>query len=60
MKYQIKIKSDIIQRTFKKAFSFDARSRGDFFYDIRRSFKEEIEDLLIKQGIQVNKDSFLG
>ena len=60
MKYQIEIKSDIIQRAFEKALSFDAKSRGDFFHDIRRCFKEEIEDLSIKQGIQVNKESFLG
>jgi hypothetical protein len=60
MKYQIKIKSNIIQRVFEKALSLDAKSRNDFFHDIRRSFKEEIESLLIKQGIKVNKESFLG
>jgi len=60
MKYQVEITSNVIQRAFEKALSFDANSRGNFFHDIRRSFKEEIEDLLIKQGIQVNKESFLG
>lgn len=60
MKYLVEIKSDIAQRAFEKALSFDFKSRGDFFHDIRQSFKEEIENLLIKQGIQVNKKSLLG
>lgn len=60
MKYKIEIKSDIIQRVFGKSLLFDTKSRGNFFQGIRRSFKEEIENLLIKQGVQVNKESFLG
>lgn len=60
MEYKIKFNNDIIQNTFKKALLFNTKARGDFFHDIRLSFKEEVEDLLIKQGIQVNKESFLG
>lgn len=60
MKFQIEIKSDIIQRAFSKAFSLDTNIHVDFFHDLRQAFGEEIGDLLINKGIPVNKKNYIG
>lgn len=59
MKYQIVTEQDTIYRAFEKAFSLAPNFRVNFFHDLRRAFKEEIEDLLTKQGIQVNEEPIL-
>jgi hypothetical protein len=46
MKYQIEITREIIQKTFKEALSRPIEQRGNLFYEIRESFKHQIEVLL--------------
>lgn len=57
--FRVEVPEKIVRDSFEKALSFDEHSRGNFFHDIRRAFKEEIEDLLIRNGISVKRYGFL-
>jgi len=59
VKYRIQINSDIVGRVFEKALLADPKSRSNLFHDIRIAFKEEVERLLVKEGIQIYDESSL-
>ena len=60
MTYKLKVPTRIIGDSVKLALSKPAKSRGDFFHEIREAFKRNLEALLIAQGISVKPDETLG
>ncbi|NMF57906.1 PDDEXK family nuclease [Pseudanabaena yagii] len=60
MNYVIKIPKEIVEISFRNALSYPKITRGNFFSDIRKAFKAELETLFEKQGIIVNRNQSLG
>jgi hypothetical protein len=60
MEYQIKFKENFCQKVFNKTLALKFNARHDFFSDIRRVFKGELEELLSEQHIQGRKGTSLG
>ena len=56
----IKIPKDIVDKSFRIALSYPQKTRGNFFSDIRKAFKKEIEMIFEEQGILVNRNNSLG
>ena len=60
MIHKLKIPSRIVDDSVDLALSMPAKSRGDFFHEIRIAFKRNLEALLVAQGISVIPDETLG
>ncbi len=58
--YNIEIPTRIVHNSVDLALSKPARSRGDFFQEIRAAFKNNVETLLVAQGLAVKPDETLG
>ena len=60
MRHEIIIPKAIVGKSFDNALRYPKKTRGDFFNDVRRAFKEQVELVLEQQGIPVKPNSSLG
>jgi hypothetical protein len=60
MIYKIEIPTSIVESSVNRALSRPVSSRGDFFHEIRASFKKNLEEIFQVSGLIVNLSGTLG